>query len=430
MEQLEKIYALFKESSGIFTDSRKIINNGLFFALKGPKFDGNQYAKEAIEKGAIAAIIDDKKISLTSNKFYLVENAHDVLKKLANFHRKKLKCPVLGITGSNGKTTTKELIKSVLKSKYKTNATFSNQNNNIGVPLTLLNTPLNSEFTIIEMGANHIGEIAELCEIADPTCGFITNFGQAHIEGFGSEKGVEDGKSELYEYLNKSNGTIFLNIDNKNQLKRVNKKLCISFGENKKANYSFIYKKHKNFLEIEFNDKKFSCNLYGTYNFPNIAASIVVGDYFKVSLTQIQKSLKKFILNNNRSELVSSKKHKIILDAYNANPSSMEIAINCFYNEFPKNNLIIIGDMFELGKKTIPAHQKIMKLTGNLCFTKIITVGENFFKSKTNAKNCMKFKKTKDLVKYLSQNTINENHILVKGSRAMNLEKILPLIIK
>ena len=241
INQTENIYEVFKNSTGIFTDTRKPLVGGVFLSLRGQSFDGNKYASKAIQQGACNAIVDDYGLSKKNDKFIYVKDSLEALKNLANYHRKKMTCPVIAITGSNGKTTTKELLKLVIEQSYNTHATKGNLNNHIGVPLTILNTPLSSEFAIIEMGANHLKEIEELCEIAEPTHGYITNFGIAHIEGFGSENKIMEGKSELYNYLSNSKGTIFLNIDNENKVKKIKKIPFISFGQNKKSDYQLSY---------------------------------------------------------------------------------------------------------------------------------------------------------------------------------------------
>ena len=291
-KQTKNIYKLFLKSTGVFTDTRKPLVGGIFIALRGPTFNGNTYASKAMQQGACLAIIDDYQLSKKNEKFIYVEDCYIMLKILANHHRKKMTCPVLAITGSNGKTTTKELLKIVIKQGYKTHATHENLNNHIGVPLTILNTPLSSEFVIIEMGANHLKEIKGLCEVAEPTHGFITNFGKAHIEGFGSEKGVIEGKSELYTYLSKSKGTVFVNTDNVNQVEKLGENPFISFGQSESSNYSISYRTKNNKLELDFKGVKFKSSLHGEYNLPNIAAAVVIGSFFKISTNKIKKVIR------------------------------------------------------------------------------------------------------------------------------------------
>ena len=430
MIKLEKIYNLFAKSSGVYTDTRKPLIGGVFIALKGPSFNGNSYALKAINQGAISAIIDDDELSKTSKKFIYVKDTYSTLKSLANHHRKKLNCPVLAITGSNGKTTTKEVVKKVLEKGYKTHATAGNLNNHIGVPLTLLSTPLSSEFLILEMGANHINEIAELCKIAEPTHGLITNFGKAHIEGFGSEIGVIIGKSELYSYLSISKGVIFVDIDNKKQISKLGKTPYISFGDNKKSNYYISYLSRNNKLELSFKGLKIISSLHGEYNLKNLAAAIIIGNFFKIPTNKIQTVIELYKSNNNRSQLVKLKNYNIILDAYNANPSSMEVALKSFQKRYSKSNLIIIGDMLELGNLSVSFHEEIIQLANKLSFSKIISVGKNFIDTKNYSSNMLNFRSTKELIKHLTNNPIKEKNIFIKGSRSMGLEKILSVFQK
>ncbi|MDG2371500.1 MAG: UDP-N-acetylmuramoyl-tripeptide--D-alanyl-D-alanine ligase [Flavobacteriaceae bacterium] len=426
MIEINKIYKLFIKSSGVYTDTRKPLINGIFIALRGSSFNGNNFGSKAIKQGACLAIVDDFNVAEKSERFIYVEDTYSTLKNLANYHRKKLKCPVFAITGSNGKTTTKELVKAVMQEKFKTNATIGNLNNHIGVPLTLLNTPLSAEFTIIEMGANHLNEIKKLCEIAEPTHGYITNFGKAHIEGFGSEIGIMEGKSELYNYLSNSGGIIFVNIDNQNQVKKLNKIPFISFGKSKKSNYPIAYNKNTtNKLDLTFKGFNFISELHGNYNLQNLAAAIVIGNYFKVPINKIQKTIELYKSNNNRSQFLKLKNYNIILDAYNANPSSMEVAIKSFHESYSRKSVLIIGDMLELGDYALTAHYEIISLAKTLSFSRIISVGENFKNVEMPLSNFDKFSSTNELIKHLKSNPIKEKNILIKGSRSLGLEKIL-----
>ena len=430
MGDLEKIYSVLKKSSGVYTDSRNTLQNGLFFALTGEKFNGNDFALEAINAGkAIGAVIDNPKLREKSNKFIYVKDTLKTLQNLASFHRQRLKCPVFSITGSNGKTTTKELLKKILNTKYKTYSTIGNLNNHIGVPLTILNTPISAEFLIIEMGANHLNEIKKLCEIAKPSHGFITNFGLAHLKGFGGKEGVIKGKSELYDFLDLSGGKIFVNYDNKDQIKQLGDKKYISFGKGLKANFKIEYNyENKDNLELYFKGHKFLSSLYGDYNYPNISAALAVGYFFDVPIQQMQSSIKSYKSMKNRSQLININDKKIILDAYNANPTSMDCAIKNFEMRFPNDNLIIIGDMLELGKYTKTAHQKIVDLTKTLSLKKVITVGKNFFEINKTPNHFIKFYSTDELINYLRSKKINEKHILIKGSRSLALEKLINIL--
>jgi len=429
MSYIKEIYDIFKKSSGVYTDSRKTLKNGLFFALSGEKYNGNDYAAESLHKGAISAVVDNEELASKSNKFIYVKNSLETLQRLASFHRQKFKCPVLAITGSNGKTTTKELLKIVLSKKHNTHATIGNLNNHIGVPITILNTPISSDFLIIEMGANHLNEIKNLCKIAKPTHGFITNFGLAHLEGFGGKEGVIKGKSELYDFLDSSNGEIFVNHDNQNQINKLGNKKYISFGQEEKADFNLVYNlSNKNNLEISFKGSKFITNLYGEYNLPNVSAAIVIGDFFNVSLKNIKEAIESYRPLDNRSQVININNKKIILDAYNANPSSMEFAIKNFHKKFTNDRILIIGDMLELGEYSKSAHKQIVNLIIDLSFDKVITVGENFFEISNTPNYFKKYHSTDELIKFISLKVVKEKNILIKGSRSLRLEKILKVL--
>ena len=429
MSYIKEIYDIFKKSSGVYTDSRNPLKNGLFFALSGEKYNGNDYAAESLYKGAISAVVDNEELASKSNKFIYVKNSLETLQRLASFHRQKFKCPVLAITGSNGKTTTKELLKIVLSKKHNTHATIGNLNNHIGVPITILNTPISSDFLIIEMGANHLNEIKNLCKIAKPTHGFITNFGLAHLEGFGGKEGVIKGKSELYDFLDSSNGEIFVNHDNQNQINKLGNKKYISFGQEEKADFNLVYNlSNKNNLEISFKGSKFITNLYGEYNLPNVSAAIVIGDFFNVSLKNIKEAIESYRPLDNRSQVIKINNKKIILDAYNANPSSMEFAIKNFHKKFTNDRILIIGDMLELGEYSKSAHKQIVNLIIDLSFDKVITVGENFFEISNTPNYFKKYHSTDELIKFISLKGVKEKNILIKGSRSLRLEKILKVL--
>ena len=429
MNYIKEIYDIFKKSSGVYTDSRNPLKNGLFFALSGEKYNGNDYAAESLHKGAISAVVDNEELASKSNKFIYVKNSLETLQRLASFHRQKFKCPVLAITGSNGKTTTKELLKIVLSKKHNTHATIGNLNNHIGVPITILNTPISSDFLIIEMGANHLNEIKNLCKIAKPTHGFITNFGLAHLEGFGGKEGVIKGKSELYDFLDSSNGEIFVNHDNQNQINKLGNKKYISFGQEEKADFNLVYNlSNKNNLEISFKGSKFITNLYGEYNLPNVSAAIVIGDFFNVSLKNIKEAIESYRPLDNRSQVININNKKIILDAYNANPSSMEFAIKNFHKKFTNDRILIIGDMLELGEYSKSAHKQIVNLIIDLSFDKVITVGENFFEISNTTNYFKKYHSTDELIKFISLKVVKEKNILIKGSRSLRLEKILKVL--
>ncbi|WP_028376404.1 UDP-N-acetylmuramoyl-tripeptide--D-alanyl-D-alanine ligase [Leeuwenhoekiella sp. MAR_2009_132] len=427
--EINDIHSLFLESKGVTTDTRKIKRDTIFFALKGDNFNGNTYAVEALEQGASYAIIDDKDFASGDSRIILVADALKTLQDLAHIHRKHLDIPILALTGSNGKTTTKELINSVLSKKFKTVATQGNLNNHIGVPLTLLSMTSDTEFGIVEMGANHIGEIEQLTEIAAPDFGYITNFGKAHLEGFGGVAGVIKGKSELYTYLIGHKGTLFLNLDDPIQKSKIGQTHSYTFSQSKDSDVHFTYKTANPFASLILNNQHLKSNLIGQYNTINIAAAAAIGCYFKINTEDIINAIESYIPSNNRSQIIEREEQTIILDAYNANPSSMEAALNNFAGLEAKSKIAFLGDMFELGESAVEEHQYIADLARNLDLENIVFLGENFKKIKT--KN-HQFENIKDLeekglpaeISYL----LPQATILIKGSRGMKLEGILDLL--
>jgi len=415
------------KSSGVVTDSRKIKNNCIFFSLKGINFNGNDFAKSAIENGAIYAVIDEKKYLGDNEKYILVDNSLDTLQKLANFHRNKVKTKIIGITGSNGKTTTKELMNSVLKTHFKTYCTRGNLNNHIGVPLSLLEISNETEFAIIEMGANHIGEIELLSKIAEPNYGYITNFGKAHLEGFGGEDGVIKGKTELYEFLMKSSGFIFYNSDDEKQ-KHILSNYNHKFGFGKETgDLNYLVKAENPSIAIEVNNNIFKSTLFGNYNITNVISAISIGIFLGVPIEKVKNGISDYISSNNRSQLLKINSNKIILDAYNANPSSMLLAIKSFENAKLLNKVLILGDMFELGENENEFHQEIVDYCNNLDVKRVFLVGEIF--SKTNYSN--KFISSNNYIELSNIKEFKEiknSSILIKGSRGVQLEKILDYI--
>ena len=344
--KIEKLHQLYSERLLIDTDTRKIRKNSLFFALKGDHFNGNKFAKEALTKGAAFAIIDEEVYFEGSNTI-LVENVLSTLQELANYHRKQLKTPIIALTGSNGKTTTKELINAVLSTSYKTSATVGNFNNHIGVPLTLLAMNSETEIGIVEMGANHQKEIELLCSIAEPNFGYITNFGKAHLEGFGSVEGVIKGKSELYDFLRKTKGKAFINEDDKIQLKQAEGIEQTPFN-----NETIKFIRANPFVSVEFENTIIESQLIGKYNYKNISVAIAIGAYFNIPVATIKTAIENYVPTNNRSQIIQNKSHKIVLDAYNANPSSMQAALENFSQLKDAYKIVVLGDMFELGEDT------------------------------------------------------------------------------
>lgn len=427
MTTTEEIYQIFKEYPLISTDSRKIERNCIFFALKGDNFNGNKFANAALEKGAAYAIIDEPEF-LISNKTILVENVLQTLKDLANLHRRKLGIPILAITGTNGKTTTKELTSAVLSQKFKVCFTEGNLNNHIGVPLTLLKMNAHTEFGVVEMGANHPGEINELCIIAEPDFGIITNIGKAHLEGFGSFEGVIKTKSELYRYIKSKNGTIFYNHDNPLLTELVDDiQNKISYGT-KNASLTGELLSSPPFVHVKANFKKgvlyLNSNLTGDYNFENILASACIGNYFEVDPIAIQKALKSYYPQNNRSQLINKNGLKIIMDAYNANPTSMHASIKSFMSNISNNSYLILGDMLELGNYSRQEHIAVLELLRSYPSINVFTVGKNFYEIATDF-NCKPFQNVELLCKYLKESPIKDGDILIKGSRGIQLEKVL-----
>ena len=421
--KIHDLHAIFLANPSISTYTRKIKENDIFFALKGENFNGNTYTQKALDSGASYVVIDEEKY-VSNNKTILVDNVLKTLQDLANYHRKKCKAQVISLTGSNGKTTTKELINAVLSTSYRTIATKGNLNNHIGVPLTLLTIKPDAEIAIVEMGANHLNEIEFLCEIAEPDFGYITNFGKAHLEGFGGVEGVIKGKSELYDYLISSNKSVFLNADDPIQLEKLK-------GFTKKYGFSTTQAKYFNielinaqpFVNLKVEDVEINSNLIGTYNFTNCCAAIIIGKYFNIELPKIKYAIEKYIPDNNRSQIINTKGHYIILDAYNANPSSMKVALENFHTLEKPNKILILGDMFELGNSSREEHQIIANLASSLNFEEVILVGENFQLTDSNAINLTNFNALKT---YLDKYDLPEKStILIKGSRGMALERVL-----
>ncbi len=427
MTKTEEIYQLFKKNQVVCTDTRKIEENCIFFALKGDNFNGNKFASTALEKGAGYAIIDEKEY-FVSDKTILVENVLQTLKDLANLHRKTLGIPILAITGTNGKTTTKELTSAVLTQKFKVSFTEGNLNNHIGVPLTLLKMSTKTQFGVVEMGANHPGEIADLCVIAEPDYGIITNIGKAHLEGFGSFEGVIKTKSELYHYIKGKNGTIFYNLDNPLLAELTHDiQNKISYG-NKDADFTGELLSSPPFVHLKANFKKgvlyLNTNLTGDYNHENIMAAACIGNYFEIEPLLIQKALKEYFPQNNRSQLIIKNRLKIIMDAYNANPTSMQASIKSFMSNVSENSYLILGDMLELGNYSKQEHIAVLGLLKNYPSARIFTVGKNFLEIAENH-NCQSFLNVELLCEFLQKNPITFGDVLIKGSRGIQLEKVL-----
>ena len=422
MKELSQLHQLFLESTGICTDTRKLKKGNLYLALKGDNFNGNNFAAKALELGADYSIVDEQPEE-QNDHIIKVEDGLDTLQKLAAYHRKYLNLPILSITGSNGKTTTKELIREVLSKKYKTVSTKGNLNNHIGVPLTLLSMNKETEFGIVEMGANHQGEIASLCKIAQPDYGYITNFGKAHLEGFGGVEGVIKGKSELYNYLIKNKKTIFINYDDEIQVEKSKGTDIISFSEGKNATHQITFLKADPFVKINTEDTQINSQLIGTYNAKNIAVAICIGKFFKIPAKAIKEAIESYQPTNNRSQIIDQNSNQIILDAYNANPTSMKAALENLEAIPAKNKIAILGDMFEVGNTSAEEHQIIIDLLEKLEFSNMMVCGKNFYQ--TSTQEVLKFENFEDLKNYIQENNFENATILIKGSRGMALERIL-----
>lgn len=427
--ELEKLYAAWKQYPKIVTDTRKIEKDSIFFALKGPNFNANQFAMTALENGCRYAVVDEK-IFAPDDRFFLVDDVLNCLQQLAHHHRKQLSIPVLAITGSNGKTTSKELIHSVVSRKFKTLATRGNLNNHIGVPLTLLEIQAHHEFAIIEMGANHQKEIAALCEIAAPDFGMITNIGKAHIEGFGGVEGIKKGKGEMYDFLRKHNRKVFVNADSEMLMEMSEGMDRILYGQ---SDGNYLIGKNCGahpFLELELTDQnktiKIKTHLVGKYNFDNALAAAAICKFFGVETEEIKAGLESYLPENNRSQILNKGDNTLIMDAYNANPSSMKVALENFAEMDATHKLFIIGDMLELGEESNKEHEAIAVLCDALGL-KGIFIGP-IFGSAIDKTRKTHFENTESAKKHLAGLGLQNHHILIKGSRGMKLETLVDFI--
>ena len=425
MIQIEQLYSLFLKSGIVCTDSRRVSKNSIFFALSGDNFNGNLYAEEALSKGCSYAVVDDIKLQENPKCIY-VKDSLKALQELSNFHRTKLGIPILAITGSNGKTTTKELVSTILAQKYRVAATKGNLNNHIGVPLTLLSMNNTIDFGVVELGASSAGEIANLCEICAPNFGIITNVGHAHIEGFGSFEGVMQAKAEMYEYFKKNNGIVFLNQDSHYLSDMIGNYSYISYGKSKNAYCNGTLTNKDMYVGVKWACNAYSglttSNLFGNYNFENILAAITIGNYFNIAPSIIDKTISSYIPRNNRSQLISGRRNQLILDYYNANPTSMIAAIDNFTNYRNVKKGLILGDMLELGKESIESHHNILNLISQSGYEDVFLVGSIF----GSFKDSFPFKyfiDSEQLANYFIKHPISGRMILVKGSRSIKLER-------
>ena len=419
------IHSLFLQCSSVSIDTRNIALNSLFVAIKGERFDANTFAQEALDKGASYVIIDDKAYFI-DQRTILVDDSLIALQKLAKYHREYLKLPIIALTGSNGKTTTKELIHVVLSKKFNTKATVGNLNNHIGVPLTLLSFNAETEIGIVEMGANHKKEIEFLCDLAKPDFGYITNFGKAHLEGFGGVQGVIEGKSEMYHYLSANDKLAFINLDDSIQVEKSVSMKTYSFGVNKTtANLNITAINANPFVTISKSNTIISTHLIGLYNANNINAAITIGTYFNVDEAAIKEALERYMPENNRSQLLTKGTNQIILDAYNANPSSMAVAIENFLQLENLNKIMILGDMFELGQESQFEHKAIVDQLSNEDNVECYFIGTAFYDNKFEKSNFRFYNTFEAFSNDLPSSAFSNNTILIKGSRGMALERSL-----
>ncbi|GAB2785684.1 UDP-N-acetylmuramoyl-tripeptide--D-alanyl-D-alanine ligase [Rhabdobacter roseus] len=431
---IEELYKRYQSCSGVSTDTRRIEPNGLFFALKGDSFDGNAFAAAALEKGAAYAVVDDPAV-VQDERYLLVEDVLTTLQELARYHRRTFDFPVVGLTGSNGKTTTKELIAAVLSKQYRTYATRGNLNNHIGVPLTLLAIDPNAyDIAVVEMGANHRQEIALLSSIAQPTHGLITNVGKAHLEGFGGMEGVKKGKGELYDYLSKKQGTVFVNAQNETLMEMVSQRRAFAeivfyrtstVMEGEPVNPLLV--QESPFIVYEgTNGQAVSTHLPGGYNFDNICAALAVGAYFEVPESDAHRAISEYQPDNNRSQVIQKGTNTLYLDAYNANPSSMAAAIENFARLEVPHKMVILGDMLELGPETEAEHRALGELVAQGQFEVVVLAGKLMASALPPLPKAYYFPDKFSLHNWIMDNPRQNTHVLIKGSRGMSLESTVP----
>lgn len=424
---IEQLYTIFKQYPSVQTDTRKLKRDDIFFALKGGNFNGNGFASQALDAGAAFAVIDEKEFEIPG-KTILVANVLETLQQLARHHREQFSIPFIAITGSNGKTTTKELVHAVLSTSFKTYTTEGNLNNHIGIPLTILKIKPDAEMAVIEMGANHMKEIAGYCEYAQPTHGLITNAGKAHLEGFGSAENVKKGKGELFDYLRKlAHGTAFVNWDY-DYLHEMSKGISgiIKYGTETGAHVIGHVYKSDPFLQVSFelgfNEKIIGTQLVGEYNLPNVLVAVTIGKFFSIAEPLIKGAIEQYAPSNSRSQLMEVGSNRIILDAYNANPSSMRLAIENFARLKADDKVLLLGAMAELGEESLAEHRAIVDLIGENKWKQVVLVGGDFMKIDHPF---LKFNNSSEAKEWWQQQHFEHIHALIKGSRSMQMEKIL-----
>lgn len=430
MEKITQLYKYFQSATGVCTDTRKLRPGDLFFALKGPNFDGNCYAAKALELGASLVVVDDPEVG-AGEGYFQVEDALESLQALSTFHRKKFDLPVIGLTGSNGKTTTKELMQSVLSRKFQVHATAGNLNNHIGVPLTLLGITEETEIAIIEMGANKQGDIAELCQIALPTHGLITNIGKAHLEGMGGPEGVLKTKTELFQFLRESEGKVFINTKQQvfSEMIQRFKDPVLFPGSGDFCSVSLLDADPYVRFRVEGVSEGYTSALIGSYNFDNIAAAICVGAFFGVPAGDAARAAANYVPANMRSQIMEKRSNWIFMDAYNANPSSMEEALNAFEKLNKRRyKMVILGDMLELGPHTREEHEKLGELLQRMRLDKVCLTGELIQHALPKVPNALYFPDPFSLRNWLQDSSLEDYQILIKGSRGMKLETLMDFI--
>lgn len=428
--EIERLYDIFKQHPSITTDTRNCLPDSIFFALKGANFNGNEYASKAIEQGCSYAVVDEPQFADEQKNILLVADCLKALQDLAHYHRSKFSIPVIGITGTNGKTTSKELITAVLSKDFEVLSTQGNFNNHIGVPLTLLQMSKKHEIAVIEMGANHVGEIKMLSEIADPTFGLITNIGHAHIEGFGSYENIIKTKCELYDYIRtRKDGKVFIDANNDLLMKLADGLTTIEYGQGENLFVRGKAVSNNPYMSFTWqfskDDHLVHTHLIGEYNLSNVLAAVTVGKYFGVKKAKISEAIAEYIPTNNRSQLKKTEKNTLVIDAYNANPTSMNAALLNFKNLSIPNKAVILGDMRELGADAAMEHQAIVDIVADSDIKDAFFIGENFCKTNTSLQ-C--FENLNAFLEYLKANPLVDKNILIKGSRGIQLEKCVDLL--
>lgn len=429
MGEIQQLYEVFKQYPKITIDSRCCPPNSIFFALRGENVDGNDYAEKALNNGAEYAVVDRVDVA-QNDRYIVVDDVLTAMQRLAAHHRSQMKTKIIAITGTNGKTTTKELVATVLAKKYNVLYTDKNHNNHIGVPLTLLRLTEDDEFGVIEIGANHKGEIAELCKMVQPDYGLITNFGRAHLEGFGSLEGVIEAKTELFEYLKENRGRVFININNNNIVEHSKGIGNISYAiNNNKADVSGYITEQNPCVTFSWSSPRFfvvtqklQTNLVGTYNADNLLAAIVMGLFFEIEPESINEAIKEYIPENHRSQYLKTDNNDLVIDAYNANPSSMEAALRNFANLKYPHKTVILGDMLEMGAFSDDDHRETVDLISALKFDKVFLIGDNFSKIESSY---VTFRNVEEFITYIKDNPLINTAILLKGSNGIGLEQAI-----